>query len=400
MSPMRRALSLGMILFLLSALGACSEKNKRSIFDADAGHPKNWVERHGQHYLKDMASCTGCHGADRMGGVSKVSCFSRDFKGFTCHPGGPETLIHPRDFGPPGAHGPLAKAEPGPESGFALCKKCHGAGFDGGLVEISCFSCHGVNAPHARRPWRGRDFTHINTHQGNAAVCADCHRRRGGTPGCFNDTLCHGLVGVHPGNWDQPGQHGAAAKRAPDGMQGFDRCRDCHGDEFGGGSSDIACFDCHGLDAPHPRPPWRGGAFTHVNTNEANAPVCALCHRSTPGPAGCFNGTLCHTAESPHPGNFDDPDVHGAVAKGAPGVNRGFDFCRDCHGSLFGGGSANLNCFGCHGVNAPHSPRPWRDGRTHTNTNAGNAEVCGLCHRDPNAPAGTPSGCFNDTLCH
>ncbi|MGE5894984.1 MAG: CxxxxCH/CxxCH domain-containing protein, partial [bacterium] len=36
--------------------------------------------------------------------------------------------------------------------------------------------------------------------------------------------------------------------------------------------------------------------------------------------------------------------------------------------------------------------------RTHTNTDQGNADVCGLCHAAPSATP--PFGCFNNTLCH
>ncbi len=69
----------------------------------------------------------------------------------------------------------------------------------------------------------------------------------------------------------------------------------------------MKCSICHGGSAPHPVS-WTTGTYTHINTNTANAPVCAQCHTgganspiAPPSPAvqagmapGCFNSTLCH----------------------------------------------------------------------------------------------------------
>jgi len=232
-------------------------------------------------------------------------------------------------------------------------------------------------------------------------------------------------TGKHDAGWESPDSHGAVAKAAATSTTGFAVCQECHGDTFIGGISNITCLNtagCHGasVSAPHSPKPWRGGTRTHTNTDQSNAPVCALCHtngaNSSVQPApfdsgaapGCFNNTLCHGAEG-HAADWSDPDIHGASAKDAPGTSSGFAYCETCHGTDFAGGSANQSCFTCHGVSAPHSPKPWRDGtRTHTNTNSNNASVCALCHTnganstvqpspyDPTAAA----GCFNNTLCH
>jgi len=152
---------------------------------------------------------------------------------------------------------------------------------------------------------------------------------------------------------------------------GSGSCAECHGADLTGGISKVSCFQ---------------------------------------NPAGCHHGPVAGwTAASPA------SQGHGVAAKRAPGTS-GFASCRICHGSAFSGGGSQVSCFPCHGVSAPHAAAPWRvsGGSTYTHTNTaetGNADVCALCHfpGSPNnpanhpavpAPAGTPPGCFNSTLCH
>ena len=140
-------------------------------------------------------------------------------------------------------------------------------------------------------------------------------------------------------------------------------CTQCHGSDLTGGISRVSCFD---------------------------------------NPAGCHHDPVA---------NWATPAVHGATAKQAPGSS-GFASCQICHGNDFSGGGAGVACADCHVVNAPHPAQPWRGSTfTHSNTDAKNAPVCAACHfpGSPNnpadhpatpAPAGTPPGCFNSTLCH
>jgi len=392
------------------------------------------------------SSCTECHGSDLAGGISRVSCFGNTAN---CHHGSTP------NWSTPAVHGAAAKKAPG-ASGFASCRICHGADFRTVRGGTTCFTCH-ASAPHAPAPWRGSPFTHSNTDPANAPVCAQCHflgspnnpanhpatpAPAGTAPGCFNNTLCHGENPVpHPVDnaWvttspaAQP--HGNDAKAAAGATTGFSYCQTCHGagTDFAGGSSGVSCYSaapCHGVNAPHAPPPWRasaGSSYTHTNTDPSNASVCASCHRNTtPGTPGCFNNTLCHASPVPHLRGADwvtpppAAQPHGNDAKAAPGAAAGFSYCQTCHGtgttfpSNFGGGLA-LTCYICHGVNAPHAPAPWRasagSAYNHTNVNPGNAQVCSQCHfpgsanNPPNhpatlPPAGTPPGCFNNTLCH
>ena len=403
------------------------------------------------------SGCTECHGSDLSGGISNVSCF-----------GNPAGCHHVPVAGwvasPPGVqnHGVSAKKAPG-SSGFAACQICHGRDFSGGGARTPCSSCHGVSAPHPARPWRGSTYTHVDTNGSNATVCAQCHfpgsqnnppnrpaapAPVGTAPGCFNSTLCHGEANVpHPvgSTWvaaspaAQP--HGNDAKATPGATTGYTYCQACHGTgttfpaAFGGGSSGVSCYPCHGptVNSPHASE-WRtGDTYVHTTTATGNAPVCAFCHLngvlspipppSPPAPAGtapgCFNSTLCHGAGgAPHPvgstwvATSPAAQPHGNSAKATPGSTAGFDYCKVCHGTgnTFTGGTA-VSCYPCHGnVGTPH-PSQWRTGDTyvHTSTAGGNAPVCAFCHTaganspiaPPPAPApGATPDCFNNTLCH
>ncbi|MBP2686621.1 MAG: cytochrome c, partial [Deltaproteobacteria bacterium] len=359
-------------------------------------------------------------------------------------------------------HGATAKLAPG-SSGFASCQICHGNNFTGANIAPTCLNnatCHGagIASPHPRKPWRGVPYTHTDTDNTNAPVCAKCHfpgstnnppnhpdpatpAPAGSAPGCFNNTLCHGENPVPhavDNDWApappaaQP--HGNDAKAAAGDNTGFSYCQDCHGTgttspaNFGGGSSGVDCYFCHGVSAPHAPAPWRasvGSPYTHTITDPTNAPVCAQCHSATPAPdntaPGCFNSTLCH-GPTFHPPGWDQATQHGPVAKQAPSSSGGFAFCQLCHGTgttppaNFGGGSVGISCYPCHGnVGTPHpgTQGTWRGGDppTHrtTNQDPSNLNVCAQCHLNgansplpaPPAPApGTLPGCFNNTLCH
>jgi hypothetical protein len=389
MSPVTRTLrALAVGASLLALVAGCSKHRPESPFDADSGHPADWVAKHPDAFRTASGGCIKCHGDDLMGGISKVSCYSASFNGQGCHAIGPGG--HPPGWSSPSSHGAAAKAAPSPSKGFATCETCHGNDFAGGRVKFSCFDCHGVRAPHPKAPWRGTAVTHTTTDPGNAPVCAQCHRNKNpGTPGCFNNTLCHAQPG-HAAGWADPAQHGAAAKGAPGDMSGFASCEICHGGNFGGGVGPT-CFSCHGVSAPHAPAPWRGGAFTHTTTNQANAPVCAQCHRSsTPGSPSCFNNTLCHGPQAGHPAGWANPSQHGAAAIAD------LASCEACHGGDFAGGSSGQSCFPCHGWNAAHGKTNWIGGGSDHLINQNNAAACHVCHQ---LNPGTPN-CFNNTLCH
>jgi hypothetical protein len=291
---------------LIAVAGCSSSSSSGSGIDPDTGkHAENWAEKekHGfkflDTFLSDPGLCKECHGSDPVlrGGISDVSCFNAK-----CHnSSNGASIAHPDtpQWNEPESHGSVAKMPPGDESGFAVCQVCHGTTkapfFGGGVFGPSCFDCHGIAAPHPSAWMPGDAFVHTTTDPGNAPVCAFCHRNANpGTPGCFNNTLCHGAIAnPHPADWSTSTVHGPVAKAAPGATAGLQYCQVCHGPFVRGGT--FNCEPCHGIAAPHAPAPWRGGASTHTNTDPGNALVCANCHRNAnPGTPGCFNNTLCH----------------------------------------------------------------------------------------------------------
>lgn len=263
----------------------------------------------------------------------------------------------------------------------------------------------------------------------NPGACVECHgnAKKESLPiivgtsgiGCFNNgNACHpnGPSGGHSAGWDAAGNHGSAAKAAPDESHGFASCTNCHGANYTGGVG-TSCKACH-TTAPHPAAPWRGTTATkttHTTTDQANAAECSRCHAAnarltTPvaplAGAGCFNSTLCH-ATGGHPAGWAATG-HQIAAKAAVGASTGMDYCRNCHGTDFRGGTSGVSCMRCHTA-SPHS-KPWQvtSGATthkHSSTDATNAPACGSCHAGgaksltPTTPP-ADAGCFNNTLCH
>jgi len=384
-----------------------------------------------------LVSCTDCHGSDLQGGISRTSCFGNPAG---CHHGTITGAITGEwvDVAPAvQQHGVWAKRAIG-DGSFFSCQICHGRDFSGGGALISCFDCHAQ--PHPSAPWRGAGYTHTNTDPSNAPVCAQCHQANPGTPGCFNSTLCHGAASGHPAGWTAapgaPQPHGNDAKAAAGLATGFAYCQGCHGTgttppaNFGGNPPAVSCYTCHvpTSNSPHASQWLLGDTYVHTSTDQSNVQVCAQCHvngasspippPSPPAPAGtppgCFNSTLCHGA-SVHPAGWAQSSQHGPAAKAAPSASGGFSFCQICHGTgtNFAGGATGISCYTCHGADAPHpGPGNWAGGGTptHQTTDTGNATVCAFCHANganspilppsPPAPAGTPPGCFNSTLCH
>lgn len=291
-----------LVLTLPLAFQACTEVDRGPVFDPVVGHPAGWVSDHGKAALDDGNTCPECHGSDLRGGASELSCFTTQFEGVGCHESSAGQR-HTTGWALASEHGQAAKGRPGVSSGMASCQACHGDNYEGGSSKISCASCHGVSAPHPKAPWLGVPTGHDSVEEENAPVCAECHENLevADPPACFNGSLCHGERGSHPAGWAAPGQHGAKAKSDPD-SGGLEACQSCHGSDFAGGSSGVACSDCHDIDAPHPSFGWVGGGEGHRTTGAENASVCAGCHLELQPPPSCFLANGCHPGDT-----GDDP---------------------------------------------------------------------------------------------
>ena len=406
--------------------------------------PKPWrggTETHTNADPGNAPVCAPCHARGLNSSLTPTTpaapgtapgCFNSTL----CH----ATVAHAPGWSDPAAHGATANGAPSGSSGFGFCQSCHGIDFLGGTALQSCLKtagCHGaaVAAPHPPKPWRGGTRTHTSADTANAPVCAQCHANGanssvaptipaapGTAPGCFNSTLCHSTVG-HAFGWSDPTAHGASAKSAPTGTNGFSSCQGCHGSDFLGGTVQRSCLNtagCHGaaVAAPHSPKPWRGGARTHTSTDPGNAPACAPCHAlglnssltpttpAAPGTApGCFNSTLCHgSAGAPHTVPFTNPNLHGTSAK------QDLTYCQDCHANPAKGGAGSNPRFSvpvgnlvtgceaasCHAANTAH-PVPWKFAYATSHQSAGNMAVaCALCH-GATLNGGVASAC---SVCH
>ena len=177
----------------------------------------------------------------------------------------------------------------------------------------------------------------------------------------------------------------------------------------GSGSSTATLNNTHGT--------YHTSTFRSVHASAAleNLNSCISCHELT-GLRSSGGAPTCSTVECHHgtlPG-YALPGSHGARAKLAQSASGGgMASCQICHGKDFSGGASGRSCATCHGVKAPHPPKPWRSaaGMTHANADPSNAAVCAQCHLagSPNnpanhppapAPSGSAPGCFNNTLCH
>ena len=381
------------LLVALAGIAGCANDDSPDVMVS----PPGWVvvPSGGQHatsatltYIANggTSSCAECHGADLSGGTSKVSCFGNPAG---CHHGPVAGWV----AAPPAAqsHGVAAKKAPG-SSGFASCQVCHGNNYSdtaGGPTCLNNAACHGagVVSPHARKPWRGSPYTHINANAENAPVCVRCHfpgspnnpanhpatpAAAGTPPGCFNSTLCHGpttaphAVGTA---WRDPNPqfHGLTAK------QDISFCQGCHGTPgttlFNGGTAPTSCqtSTCHAQAKAHPTPwhqapqPFPAYVASHRDSGNRSA-ACAICHAvDGPGTGPDPNAPSCFSV------SFGGITCHSG---GPGGVNHSVPFPGATHTSA-DQASFNADCSACHAITgvSPSSVAP----------------LCTVCHRSATA---------------
>lgn len=357
------------VLMFITILGCSNANDNAIILDQSGKHPAGWLVAvnggsHPAAYLSAPDKCVECHGSDLTGGISRVSCFSVDRNGITCHAQGP--VGHPAGWSAPDAHGAHAKAAPAGSDGMAFCANCHGADYrGGGNSQKDCLRCH-TTAPHpAGWPSVG-PITHTATGPNNASVCAGCHNSstpnlaapwlqlfanspagsfKGGTPDCFTASMCHGDVrktsncdACHSISTTSPFKSLAGATATSDSKVG------AHVKHLNASviAANTACSECHSV----PSIPTVFGLHRN-GTNDVVFGVLATTGSLVPSytPAGgvCAN-TYCHgstltggTNKSPVWNQTDYLTASG---------------CGTCHGyppaTAIHSGKIAADCIGCH----------------------------------------------------
>lgn len=167
------SLALGLLLsVLLLALTGCGDVNSQADFNAvSAKHPSTWKPSgHVSAAKSRIESCTECHGANFLGGVSKVACID-------CHMGN-EEKIHPLQWGPfsYSGHGSYVKQNQNDTTRCANAN-CHGSTLTG-VTGPSCYSCH-MGGPLSVHPtdWNSAKShgNYINTVGAESCKNAACH---------------------------------------------------------------------------------------------------------------------------------------------------------------------------------------------------------------------------------
>jgi len=414
--------------FCLVGFLACSTSRNNgsalTLVNAQGAHPAGFKSTHIGLALTALDQCKTCHGADLTGGIAKMSCFTA-----ACHhdplPG----------WAQPGNHGLRAKQAPdGQGAGFAACQICHGADFAKGLVTkdgttTACTTCHGVAAPHPRKPWHTTASNHATTDPANAVVCAKCHfpgaaanpaghpatpAPSGTAPGCYNNTLCHGNATAPHALPFLDAAHTAVTQATFSGS-----CANCHGLS---GTSPVAtaplCSACHQAGSPfvqtsctscHAKPPAGttypdiAGVHAKHNALATVTGACGSCHQGSDSGSlthyAAADGRAGHNGQRVPPGSVAFLSAFNATS-GAAAFNATDQTCSNvsCHGgqttpSWTAGGTLNpaTDCTKCHQVGtAPGLPQTNSASSgfhaLHMNSTAG--LQCTECHAMSNGTAG------------
>jgi predicted CxxxxCH...CXXCH cytochrome family protein len=294
------------------------------------GHgSQDWVDN--VHFLRaktSLASCNQCHGADLRGGTSGLSCFAASFNGFgACHTNGPDHLAadyvsvtHRTNALPDGS----------------ACFQCHGADLLGGLSGVSCFSasrngitCHATGPVFHPASWldctaRGTNNWHGTAYANNSPVCFTCHGDPTTSPKCIS--TCHyGLGGRVPPGLSLTWSHGLSGHH--DNGITFDNaiqavCINCHATHNRFGQQPL-CHNCH--------PPFPGSSHP-ANWKQAHAPAARTAGVSALAGTcgGSSGGTSCHGATLLGAAGPSCVSCHTGEAMT---VAANLSNCRTCHGN-------------------------------------------------------------------
>jgi len=188
-------------------------------------------------------------------------------------------------------------------------------------------------------------------------------------------------VQVHGEGWSEPastGFHGTYLKTTAPPWNAKE-CERCHGGNSQGGTSGVSCFTCH-ASYPHagewgaqPSSSAFHGRYLKARTPAWDSKECQGCHGADYG--GGTSGVACFTCHDsyPHAARFTQ------AGKYHPGYLQSKNYpllqCQTCHGAAYTGGAiVNVSCeqSGCH---------------VDRNGAAKSPEACNTCHGDFSSPA-------------
>ena len=225
---------------MLSWWMACSD-DKNPL--PSKSHPQSWsqianADFHGNKVkTAGYESCRSCHGVDYRGGVSKVSCFK-------CHESYPH-LDGWMNVQSSRYHGVFLK-----EAQYQLdnCTACHGGDYQGGSSGVSCYKCH-ANYPHKSK-WSEQghsDFhgTFLKNANWILTECSSCHGAN--FQGGLSESSCYTCHASYPhlNGWLNPGNnqfHGQFIRATSWSMAS---CKSCHGQNYRGDDTGASCYLCH-----------------------------------------------------------------------------------------------------------------------------------------------------------
>ncbi len=412
---------------LLFACGTASDNSTTQIVDSAGKHPVNYVDRHWEDYKKQSGKtvskivhavtgtasandCRSCHGINLDGGNVKVSCFTADRDGRSCHagtPGDTNSFGHPAGWGSPASekfHGKATFNGKSIKTSVTLssdCGGCHAtkAGVTGKAK--SCFSslCHATSLPtnpdgcdscHSYPP---KTAAHTNLATLTNIYCSMCHSGAGtGTSNHSNGKVDIKYTVVHPAGWKTAGSVFFHSKGSFNGkpITGSTTiaadCGVCHStnSKTGGAAASCLTSGCHtaspavsssGCVSCHSKPPV---SSTHPVIASSD---CNLCHTEAgTGTSNHSNGKVDIKYSVLHPTGWGSPassDFHSKQkfnGKDVTGSTTLATDCGVCHSvNSSSGGSTPTTCLKCH-VSSP----------------AAKPSGCGSCHGGtPSGPAGT-----------
>jgi predicted CxxxxCH...CXXCH cytochrome family protein len=277
---------------------------------------------HGQAFLDDTTQCALCHGEDRNGGQSGVSCNS-------CHTGWESNCSFCHGGGPASSKGSPPYDTRGQSDTSLRSVGAHLAHVNNGPVHIGfeCTMCHVV-------PENLTSEGHLDDSPGAEVVFGSLagsaeYKQEDGS--CAS-VACHGGATVE---WTQGELTGCTACHGDDSVPD-----DLSGSHAGHFSEGIGCESCHKASM--------GPEKTFVNrAPHVNGQVDVALSIGTYDPEtnNCTN--TCHEPRTwggtIHPVGWVARSEHGSAFILAQGKA-----CTDCHGEDYLGGNSGVSCDACH----------------------------------------------------